>query len=218
MTINDLIIGQVNNRYVINIRGANASGKTSLARSFINNKSIELFMEGRNRPVFVYCPDSNVLLLGSYRNKCGGCDTMVKKDTIRLLKLAWMTDCNIVFEGVIVGDNKEVDYWYMKELDKTIANRFWGFAYLMLPFEACLRRVYKRNNNKPIKEHLMRVKWKSIFRYKEWQRQQEDCIVIALDAIESLNDVRKQFDECIRMVKQGEKYIEVKNKSYIVPF
>lgn len=220
LTIHELITGVVDNKYTINIRGTNGTGKTTLARGFIeaDKNAEEIFIKGMKKPAFVYCHEQNVLIVGHYRNKCGGCDTMVKKDIIRLIKLAWLTDCNVLFEGVLVSDSKVPYYEYMRDLHEQCVNRNWGFAYLMMDFDKCLKRVYQRNGGKPVKEHQIKQKWKSSYRYMQWHQEQGDCVVLTLDAIKSIQAVRTDFLVLLQFVNNGDRIIKVQGESYLTPF
>lgn len=219
MTIDDLITGKPDVTWCLNVRGTNGSGKTSLARSFMeSSKPVEIFVSGYKHPMYTYCVDDNVLLIGSYRNKCGGCDTLRKAEIVRLIKLAWMTECNVLFEGVLVGDSKEPYYWLMKEFNDTIIEKPWGFVYLDLSFETCLKRVYERNGGKPVKEEQIKAKWAGAQRYRDWQKEQGNAIICIIDAELSKESVRSQFDYITNKVVKGKQYIDLRSQSTYVRF
>lgn len=184
MDIKDLIQPSSVTPYALNVRGTNGCGKTSLVRNLIESDSgaEEIFVNGLKKPAFVYTPKHNVLVVGSYRNKCGGCDTLVKEQIVKLVTLAWITTANIVFEGVLVSDSK-LPYWHlMRDLSANIQRRTYGFVYLELPVETCLSRIYARNGGKEIKENLVVDKWNNARKYREFHQQQEDLQVFVLDA------------------------------------
>lgn len=202
MTIHDLIdTGSYDNKpYCINIRGTNGSGKSSLARQFIQDGFQHIYVEGMKNPAFTYSKDYNVLVLGHYKTACGGCDALVKAQIVRLLKLAWMTTCNIVFEGVLVSDSGNPYADYMKELNDTLKPRKWGFAYLDLPLEVCLARIYKRNGGKQIKEDLVAAKHKNQVKYRSLHESRGDCIVLTLDATQPPDIMANQFQKLMSEV------------------
>jgi len=195
VTIFDLIdTGSYDNKpYCVNLRGTNGSGKSSLAKEFIKDGFEHIYVEGLKRPAFTYSKDYNTLVLGNYRTACGGCDALIKAQIVRLLKLAWMTTANIVFEGVLVSDSGKPYYYYMKELNDTLKPRKWGFAYLELSLETCYSRISKRNGGKEIKKDLVADKHRNAARYRDWQREQGDCMVLSLDAEQSINLVFEEL-------------------------
>lgn len=168
--------------WTLNIRGCNGSGKSSLAREFVKDGFVHIYVDGLKHPAFTYSKDLNLLVLGHYKTACGGCDSLVKAQIVRLLKLAWMTTCNVLYEGVLVSDSKEPYFWYMKELNDTLKQRHWGFVYLDLSLDTCLARIQQRNGGKEIKTDLVASKHRNMLRYKQWQLDQGGCKVITLNA------------------------------------
>lgn len=178
----DLVERKKGVRYCFNIRGTNGSGKTSLAKMFMKDGYEEIGVIGLKKPGFVYCPPYNALLVGNYRNKCGGCDNLVKAQIVKLLRLAWMTDCNIIYEGVLVANSGWPYLNLMREYSQDIAERVYGFVYLDLPVEECLRRIYQRNGGKAINEQLVLNKHRDAIRYRQLHLGEKDCQVLTLDA------------------------------------
>ena len=193
-SIYDLISTKQSRRYCFNIRGTNGSGKTSLAKQFMANGMEEIAVPGLKKPGFVYCPDHDLLLVGNYRNKCGGCDNLVKYQIVRLLKLAWMTNCNIIYEGVLVANSGWPYLNLMREYSDEIRRRVYGFVYLEVPVEECLRRIYRRNGGKQINEQLVKNKHRDAIRYRSMHMNEKDCQVITLDATETIPVI---FDDLI---------------------
>lgn len=207
--IQDLITGE-SGQWCINIRGTNGSGKTTLASKFIevDMTSMVYFVDGLNKTAFMYSPRLNVLLIGGYRvGKCGGCDTLVKEQIVKLLTLAWMSSANIIFEGVLVSDSKEPYYHLMKEMSNTIAPRLWGFAYLKTSFEECLNRISARNGGKDFNAELVAQKYKNAIRYERWHKEQGDCAVISINTEKPIWDVFCSFLTAIEEMKSGAKHI-----------
>lgn len=174
-------------KYCINVRGTNGCGKTTLAREFmkLGYEEVTTATLKNSKPGFVLCPEYELLLIGNYRNKCGGCDILVKEQIVRLLKLAWMTPYNIIFEGVLVSNSCWPYLELMREYSKEIYPRLYGFAYLDLPLEECLRRIYQRNGGKQINEELVARKHNDAIRYRGMHQTQDDCLVMVLDALQS---------------------------------
>ena len=212
MVIHDLITGQPNpDLYFISLRGANGSGKSSIAHHLVKSDpdAVYIYVNGLKKIAFTYCPNYNILLLGGYKTQCGGCDTLVMKQIVPLLKLAWMTTANVIYEGAIVGDSKASYYDRLKELNNTLFHRKWGFAYLHMTAEECIARVYKRNGGKPIKEDMVRQKHRNSVRYRKWQEDQGDCAVITIDATGSIEEVFNALQCGIQLVIEGQRIIKV---------
>ena len=189
MEITDLITGEIG-ASCINVRGTNGSGKTTIMRTLIasDSDSTEIHVRGLRKAAFTYVPSYNILILGSYKNVCGGCDNFVKAQIVRLLKIAWATKADILYEGVML--HTTVPYHlYMRELSETIAYRLFGYAYLELPIEECLKRVYIRNGGKQINEKYVLVKRQQCLHARAWQKEQPDGIVLSLDAMKQPQEV-----------------------------
>jgi len=186
--------------YCFGVRGANGSGKSSIVHKFIetDGHTEEIFVEGIKKTAFVYSPMYNILFLGSYRTACGGCDTFVKEQIVKLLKMAWNSSANIMFEGIIVGDSGKPYYYLMKELNE-IRQRVFGFIYLDVSIETCLARVYSRNKGKAIKEELVKDKHKNANKYYEWQKSQGDAFVVKVNAEKPIEEV---FQSILNITKK----------------
>ena len=209
--IDDLITGDTG-QWCINIRGTNGSGKTTLARKFVetDTKTKVFLVNGLRKTAFTFCPRHNVVLIGGYREgMCGGCDTLVKEQIVKLMQLAWMSSANIIFEGVLVSDSKEPYYHLMKVFSDQIAQRIWGFAYLETSIDECLNRIYTRNGGKDFKAELVAQKYKNSIRYRKWHEAQGDCVVIRLNGEKPTWDVFMGLLTGIDQAKQGIKHILV---------
>lgn len=209
MEITDLVTGELG-EWVLNVRGTSGAGKTTLMRTLIESdtESAELFVSGVKKPAFVYCPSYNIIVIGSYRNVCGGCDNFVKEQIVRFLKIAWMTSANVFYEGLMLH-TKEPYYWYMRELSQTIGKRHFGFVYLTLPVEECLKRVYIRNGGKVIKEKNAIDRYNSLLRCKAWQEQQEDAVVIEANASYSPKELLSRVLIGVQTIQDDQKKITV---------
>lgn len=209
--IQDLITGETG-QWCINIRGTNGSGKTVLATKFIEtDRTAKVFIvPGLRKVAFTYCTRLNVILIGGYREgMCGGCDTLVKEQIVKLIQLAWMSSANIIFEGVLVSDSKEPYYHLMKAFSTHIAPRHWGFAYLETSLETCLERISIRNGGKDFKAELVAQKYKNSIRYRKWHEEQNDCVVIRLNGENPIWDVFIGLLHGIDQAKRGLRHISV---------
>jgi hypothetical protein len=152
---------------VVNLRGANGSGKSYLVRRWAAAKGWGL----------VYPRSSNLLggttaighaeysvlgdggwLIGDYRRDCGGCDTIHTQDEVRARVLKGRAEGAryVLFEGVIISTVYE--YWH--QFSQTVGGTLW--VYLDTPVEVCLKRVYERNRGKQINDQLVRNKVRGI--------------------------------------------------------
>lgn len=215
MNLNDLKIGtadSIKNKYFINIKGTNGTGKTSIIRGFLSQKFDTVMWDKMPHGVAYTCiPAHDLLVLGSYRNVCGGCDLMVKSQIVKLLTMAWVMDYNVIFEGVLVGDSKVPYYELMKELSATYGHRPWGFAFLDVPVDECLRRVQERNGGKSLKNDGANVikKWNRTQVYRKYYLQQGDCVVISIDGERKKERVFYNFLVGLTRVQLGELHVSV---------
>ena len=138
---------------IIQVRGPNGSGKTTIIRNFIQKHGFE--------PVSVFVNGSEVecsrvgdaIIIGRYdRNECGGCDAAVNsaeqlKNAIakiaRTLKPRYL-----IFEGFIYGVSFNFTYQIFL-YSKKIGADFVAIC-LEPPFEIALARIYSRNGGKEI--------------------------------------------------------------------
>lgn len=197
-TVNDLI-GYQEGLWFMNVRGTNGAGKSSMAKGLIlREPSPELIMvDGLKKVAYNYLPSQNILIVGNYKNQCGGCDNLVKAQIVPLLKLAWLTDCNVLFEGVLVANSKLPYMHLMQELDETTKRRKYGFIYLDIPVQTCLDRIQIRNGGKEINEELVIGKHRDAIRYRTFHEQQPGLITLKIDADDTREVVFERFLDCL---------------------
>ena len=151
---------------IINIRGANGSGKSYLIRSWMKNLQATPYPRRNNllggdtligRPQYYKLSDGGIVI-GSYENDCGGCDTIDTTEAVRaaILRAVKLAPRYVLFEGVIISTVFES--WF--EFSKKVGGMYW--VYLDTPVAVCLKRISKRNNGAEIKEQLVYDKIKSI--------------------------------------------------------
>lgn len=155
--------GELENNFMVNLRGTNGSGKSSVPFSFINSDpdTFELLYEyeGKPRVAATVCPNHKWLFLGSYKNKCGGLDTFrTNKQTQDTLKLLWRLPYNILMEGVISSTifSSYADLFFEANHD---GSRYVVIATLLPPLQVCIDRVQKRNGGKEVKTQLIADKY-----------------------------------------------------------
>lgn len=154
---------------IINLRGTNGSGKSTVAFKLIAEGSIDERLaeyqtpKGAQRFVMGYrVPSLNLIVVGKYETVCGGCDGIHTQDLIKeaVINAAGVAK-NVLFEGVIVSTLFSGYLELSRKLSAEIGQGL-TWAYLDTPLEVCLARIYKRNGGKPIKEELVEAKIRSI--------------------------------------------------------
>jgi len=92
---------------IINVRGANGSGKTTAVRSVLNEYQTRKphFVEGRSKPLYYTCESPGLLpvkILGSYELVSGGCDNIPEVETVfTLARMLADGGANVIFEGIL---------------------------------------------------------------------------------------------------------------------
>lgn len=154
---------------IVNIRGANGSGKSTAARFFIppNAVSVDLAPyktpKGTPRTVVGQLDEAHsVATVGSYATACGGLDQVPNFDLMRLsITMASAQANHVIAEGVLASTVYSSWAQYASQMKRDCYIDF-VFAYLRVPLAECLRRIQIRNGGKPIKEHLVAHKISAI--------------------------------------------------------
>lgn len=151
---------------IVNLRGTNGSGKSTVARKLFSSgagaKEIDLAPyytpKGQKRYVIGYeVPENDLIVVGSYRTECGGCDAIKTQDLVcEAVRHASGLAAHVFFEGVIVST---LFSRYMN-LSKELGGLVW--AYMDTPLDVCLERISRRNGGKAIKTELVANKLRSI--------------------------------------------------------
>ena len=155
-------------KWLINIRGCNGSGKSTIPMSMVDDPEMYVVKrpyKGRDRNVFTVFPTYGWVVLGSYFNKCGGLDGFV--DTAMILKATWYAlkkfpDYNIIMEGVIPSTVFSTYANLFQEIQEKYPERKVIVVNLLPPVEECLKRIQKRNGGKAIKSDLVKNKWTTV--------------------------------------------------------
>lgn len=139
---------------IVNIRGCNGSGKTTIVRRFLEKLSSESLGGKPGRPAG-YRVDASpwgiqapVFVVGSYENTCGGADGISTQEEIadRVVKALPMG--HVLVEGLLMS--KSSDKGHVAPILKQNGAIF---AFLDTPWDVCLERVLNRRkeagNDKP---------------------------------------------------------------------
>lgn len=173
-------------KLLVNIRGTNGSGKSTIPMSMLSDPHLYLltwYNNGKVRPFATVFPSFGFVALGTYKNKTGGLDTYKNnEDTRKALELVWRLPYHIIAEGVISSTIKST---YSK-LFATLKSKHPEYerevvvVSLVTPLEVCLERVQNRNGGKPVKSEQIEAKWKIVERNVQYFKD-EGYHSIALD-------------------------------------
>lgn len=157
-------------KFLINIRGCNGSGKSTIPLSMMDDPDmyvVEKPYKGKSRKLLTVFPTYHWIALGSYHNKCGGLDGYVDTDMVK--KGFWYAlkkypDFNIIMEGVIPSTVYTTYEKLFLEAQERYPERCFIVLNLLPPVEECLKRIQQRNGGKPIKDELVRSKWSTVYK------------------------------------------------------
>ena len=158
------------NSRLVNIRGTNGSGKSSIPMSFLKEDkcAFELiyYVENKERVIATVFPSFGWMALGAYRTKCGGLDGYSSnKQTIDSLDLVWDLNYNIIMEGVLASTIRSTyEKLFSNINDKHTNTREILICSLLPPFDVCLQRISSRNGGKPVKLEQVRQKYDVVSR------------------------------------------------------
>lgn len=171
---------------VLNLRGTNGSGKSSIAHRLLELPHKELTLAwnpANSKPVIGYQVQMplgvtivKVIVVGPYRTQCGGCDAIPTQDLVcAAVERAAELSPYVFFEGLLVSGIYQRYYQLAKTVRKRRRKFVW--AILQTPLEECLRRVYARNGGKPIKEELVAMKLAGIESAERKARRDGETVV-----------------------------------------
>lgn len=194
------------NKMIVNIRGCNGSGKSTIPLSMMDDPDMRVItkqVEGKSIRVLTVFPTYKWIALGSYLNKTGGMDVLPNKAVKQ--KALWYAlkkfpDYDILMEGVIDSTIRSTYIELFKEVEERYPERKVLIANFIPPFETCIERVYKRNGNKPIKEDAVLLKYKTVERNVE-KFKEAGFVSLRLDT----SKIRKE-EMLSRFLKTVEKY------------
>ena len=129
---------------VVKLGGTNGSGKTSVARALLDKMGQENGYVNPTGKCYEGTLDGNRwAILGSYKNVCGGMDTVSDKE----IRLQMINDAIgdgfsdvVFFEGLITGKT----YGAIGALSEVDNGAKWVYAFMDTPFDVCVERVMQR--------------------------------------------------------------------------
>jgi ABC-type dipeptide/oligopeptide/nickel transport system ATPase component len=183
---------------IINIRGTSGSGKTHTARSFMTAyqpETIVYMADGKVAAHCVYYKMMPMYVIGSYKNVCGGCDTIPTQDLVCSLVRHFSQLGHVIFEGLLISHslNRYAELW--KEL--TGIGIPFVFAYMSTPLDICLERVKQRRLAKGNTKELNPYNTTNTFK-EAWQtKDRYEAIGIDTCIIDYEKDPVKQIRKLI---------------------
>ena len=159
-------------RTLVNIRGCNGAGKSTIPMSMMDDPEMYVHeirgSDGKRMSAITVFPTYGWVALGTYFNKTGGMDTLRDNWTTRMTLYAALDgfpEYNVLMEGIMASTIRstyidlfqEVQEYYGDDLTIMIIS-------LLPPVEVAISRVYSRNGGKPINEEAMRGKWETVAR------------------------------------------------------
>ena len=130
---------------IVNIRGCNGSGKTTIVRRFLDKLPREALGGKPGRPAGyrvdarTWCINTPIYVVGSYENTCGGADGISTQEEIadRTVK-AWGLG-HVLVEGLLMSKSSAGGH-----VAPILKGHGAIFGFLDTPWDVCLERVLGR--------------------------------------------------------------------------
>lgn len=171
------------NRVLVNIRGCNGSGKSTVPLSMMDDPDmcVETLTNslGQRVAAITVFPRYGWVALGTYFNKTGGLDTIscIEAANIALhAAICLYPDYDVLMEGILCSTTFSSYAAMFHEVEKTYEIQVIILS-LMPPVEVAIERVYSRNGGKPVKENLIRDKWDMVYRSHQKFKHDGFCTV-----------------------------------------
>lgn len=148
---------------IIQIRGNNGTGKTTIVREFLNKHGSDIVSVRVGKRLIECHKVGNIIVIGRYdKNVCGGCDAAIRtaeelKDTIAKLIRTFKPEA-LIFEGVMYGKSFNLT-WEFYNFAKAVRAEFLAIC-LEPDFETSLARIYKRNGGKEVNVNGLASGWR----------------------------------------------------------
>lgn len=141
-------------RQIVNIRGCNGSGKTTIVRRFLERLP-SLPLGGKPGKPAGYQINANewgiglpIYVVGSYENTCGGADGISTQEEIATRVVSAVEYGHVLVEGLLMSKSSAGGH-----VAPILKDHGAIFAFLDTPWEVCLERVLGRRaaagNDKP---------------------------------------------------------------------
>lgn len=164
-------------RLLINIRGCNGSGKSTIPIEMLKRDKeaqvVRKLYNGKEKVIAHVSPKFKTVILGSYFNKTGGLDTFPNnKFTKKVLKycIRHYPEYDILMEGIIAS----TIYSTYRDLFESVEKQYCITPVIINfipPLDTAIDRIYQRNCGKPINEDAVENKWNIVkrnhFKFKD---------------------------------------------------
>lgn len=181
--------------WVMSPKGTNGAGKSSIAHEYIRRSGRvipiiwpEKFPASRNgeKVIATYLPDMDLVILGSYKSQCGGCDIMKLVEIQTVLWKLWSTNLNVFYEGAMVAHTKETYPLYHLKLQglRGFPRRLSLFPFLYVhPFESVRRALGRGSARSKDGVLISKVleKFNGTVAWKEWYDKLENTVSVWID-------------------------------------
>jgi thymidylate kinase len=158
---------------IVNIRGCNGSGKTTIVRRFLDRLPREALGGKPSRPLGYRVDASSwgislpIFVVGSYENTCGGTDGISTQEEIADRVVKAHRSGHVLVEGLLMSKSSAGGH-----VAPILKDHGAVFAFLDTPWDECLRRVLARReaagNTKPFDpEKTMRSAYEQCHRSYE---------------------------------------------------
>lgn len=160
----------MSNRMLVNIRGCNGSGKSTIPMSMMDDPDmyvVEKPYQGKVKKILTVFPSYGWVALGTYFNKTGGLDCFPNNElTIKTLwyALKRFPEYHILMEGVISSTVFSTYAQLFSQVQERYPERQVIIVSLLPPLDTCLERIQQRNGGKSIKEEQVASKWHTVAR------------------------------------------------------
>lgn len=166
---------------LVNVRGCNGSGKTTVLRSFVRpDARVVPFDVPDHKPVPVTVgnvEERAFALVGDYtKGGCAGLDRVKTQAAAKyIIERATQVADVVLFEGVLVSTVFEP--WL--QWSRQQGGMTWAF--MNTPLDECLKRIYARNGGKEIREALVKNKYYGIQRVQDRAKAAGETVITIHD-------------------------------------
>ena len=123
---------------IIDIRGTHGSGKSTCVHYLIKKYENKCYRDKTLDVHFHFMPEFNLIIVGKYRNQCGGADGVNGVDRIQaIIEKYDERGYNVLVEGILVSHTFE--RWH-----QFATGRNYVFVHLEPSVETCIKHVQKR--------------------------------------------------------------------------
>lgn len=173
-------------RLLVNIRGTNGSGKSTIPVSMKDDPDMYEVVkpyQGKPKKILTVFPTYGWVALGSYNRQVGGLDQFPNKAfTEKVLRYALkkFPEYNILMEGILAATTYSTYADLFREVQDSYGIQPVVY-YLMPPVEVCIERIKERNGGKEFKENLVWNKYRMMERGIEKFKRAGEFPVVVVD-------------------------------------